>query len=168
MHVNEGVKYVALQAYEEPMPFPQRLSKAMLDKHFGKYSETLKKVYSTISFFDLVVQMPQLANFVKGVLDHDHNCASVNIMPSSVYDKLGLKNLKPSSVSLQMADRTIRLLKGVIEDVLVRVGELDFLVDFVVMDMTEDHKIPIIFGRPFLATSQAVIDVLKRKVTIRA
>ncbi|XP_021751228.1 uncharacterized protein LOC110716885 [Chenopodium quinoa] len=36
-------KYVAPPAYEEPMPFPQRLSKAVLDKHFGKYCETLKK-----------------------------------------------------------------------------------------------------------------------------
>ncbi|XP_021763655.1 uncharacterized protein LOC110728290 [Chenopodium quinoa] len=199
------------------MPFPQSLSKVVLDKHFGKYSETLKKVYATIPFSDLVIQMPQFANFVKGILDHDHNdkkleclvvkekcrdllhdslppklhdpgsftipcminetyfdrvlCdlgASVNLMPSSVYDKLGLKNLKPSPIFLHMADRTVRLPKGVVEDVLVGIGELVFPVDFVVVDMKEDHKIPLIFGRPFLATSQALIDVPQGQVTIRA
>ncbi|XP_021744850.1 uncharacterized protein LOC110710815 [Chenopodium quinoa] len=211
-HEREGLKYVAPQAYEESMPFPKRLSKAVLDKHFGKYSETLKKVYATIPFSDLVVQMPQFANFVKGILDHDHNdkkleslvvkdkcpdplhdslppklhdpgsftipcminetyfdrvlCdlgASVNLMPSSLYEKLGLKKLKPSPISLQMADRTVRLPKGVVEDVLVGIGELVFPVDFVVVDMKEDLKISLIFGRPFLATSQALIDVPKEQ-----
>ncbi|XP_021724855.1 uncharacterized protein LOC110692160 [Chenopodium quinoa] len=197
------------------MPFPQRLSKVVLDKHFGKYSETLKKVYDTIPFSDVVIQMPQFANFVKGILDHNdkkleclvvkEKCrdllhdslppklhdlgsftipcminetyfdrvlcdlgASVNVMPSSVYDKLGLKNLKPSPISLHMVDRTVRLPKGVVEDVLVGIGELVFPVDFVVVDMKEDHKIPLIFGRPFLATSQALIDVPQGQVTIRA
>ncbi|XP_021759489.1 uncharacterized protein LOC110724378 [Chenopodium quinoa] len=94
--------------------------------------------------------------------------ASVNLMPYSLYEKLGLKKLKPSPISLLMADRTARLPKDVVEDVLVKVGELVFPVDFVVMDMKEDHKIPIIFGRPFLAASQALIDVPKGQVTIRA
>ncbi|XP_021748969.1 uncharacterized protein LOC110714735 [Chenopodium quinoa] len=186
-------KYVAPLAYEEPMPFPQRLSKAVLDKHFGKYCETLKKVYASIPFSDLLIQMPQFAKFVKEIKDqHDdkevvnEKCstllrdslpsklvlcdlgASVNLMPYSLYEKLGLQKLKPSPISLQMADRTARLPKGVVEDVLVKVGELVFPVDFVVMDMKEDHKIPIIFGRPFLATSQALIDFPKRQVTIRA
>ncbi|XP_021724901.1 uncharacterized protein LOC110692209 [Chenopodium quinoa] len=202
-------KYVAPPAYEDPMPFPQRLSKAVLDKHFGKYCETLKKVYASIPFFDLLFQMPQFANFVKNIKDqHDDKkvvnekrstllrdslppklhdpgsftipymineiffdrvlCdlgASVNLMPYSLYEKLGLQKLKPSPISLQMTDRTAM---GVVEDVLVKVGELVFPVDFVVMDMKEDHKIPIIFGRPFLATSQALIDVPNKQVTIRA
>ncbi|XP_021760191.1 uncharacterized protein LOC110725020 [Chenopodium quinoa] len=205
-------KYVAPPAYEEPMPFPQRLSKAVLDKHFGKYCETLKKVYASIPYSDLLIQMPQFANFVNNIKDqHEdkevvnekgstvlcdslppklHNpgsftipcminekffdkvlCdlgASVNLMPYSLNEKLGLQKLKPSPTSLQMADRTFRLPMGVVEDVLVKVGELVFLVDFVVMDMKEDHKIPIIFRRPFVATSQALIDVPRGQVTIRA
>ncbi|XP_021776355.1 uncharacterized protein LOC110740186 [Chenopodium quinoa] len=94
--------------------------------------------------------------------------ASVNLMPYSLYENLGLQGLKPSSISLQMANRTSTLPKGVVEDVIVTVGELGFPVDFVIMDMQEDHQIPIIFGHPFLATSQALIDVPKGQVTIRA
>ncbi|XP_021739782.1 uncharacterized protein LOC110706193 [Chenopodium quinoa] len=186
MHVNKDLKYVSPQAYDELMPFPQRLSKAVLDKHFGKYSKTLKKVYATIPFFDLVIQMPQFENFVKGILDHDHNdkkleslvvkekCLDLlhDSLPPQlhdpVYDKLGFKNLKPSPISLHMANRTVRLPKGVVEDVLVGIGELVFPVHFVVVDMKEHHKIPLIFGRPFLATSQALIDVPQGQVTIRA
>ncbi|XP_021769722.1 uncharacterized protein LOC110733963 [Chenopodium quinoa] len=208
----QGPKYVAPPAYEEPMPFPQRLSKAVLDRHFGKYCEALKKVHASTPFSDLLIQMPQFANFVKNIKDqqkdkevvnkkgptllydklppklHDPGSftipctvnekffdrvlcdlgASVNLMHYSLYESLGLQGLKPSPISLQMADRTSRLPKGVVEDVLVKVGELVFPVDFVVMDMKEDHKIPIIFGRPILATSQALIDAPKGQVTIRA
>ncbi|XP_021741323.1 uncharacterized protein LOC110707604 [Chenopodium quinoa] len=116
-------KYVAPPAYEEPMSFSQRLSKAVLDKHFGKYCETLKKVHASIPFSDLLIQMPQFAKFMKEIKDqHDDK-------------EVSLQKLKPSPISLQMADRTARLPKGVVEDVLVKVGELVFPVDFVVMDM---------------------------------
>ncbi|XP_021730603.1 uncharacterized protein LOC110697545 [Chenopodium quinoa] len=142
------------------MSFPQRLSKAVLDKHFGKYSETLKKVYATIPFSDLVIQMPQFSKFVKGILDHNPNDKEL--------EKCGLKKLKPSPISLQMADRSVRLPNGVVEDVLVGIGELVFPVDVFVVDMKEDHIIPLIFGLPFLATSQALINVPKGQVTIRA
>ncbi|XP_021836453.1 uncharacterized protein [Spinacia oleracea] len=93
--------------------------------------------------------------------------ASVNLMPSSLYEKLGLKEVKLSPISLQLADRTSRFPKGIVEDVLVKVGEFVFPVDFVVMDMEEDFEIPLIFGRPFLATSKALIDVPKGQMIIK-
>ncbi|XP_021759498.1 uncharacterized protein LOC110724387 [Chenopodium quinoa] len=169
-------KYVAPSAYEEPMPFLQRLSRVVLDKHFGKYCEVLKKVHASTSFSDLLIQMPQFANFVKNIKDQHEDKEVVNekghtllyySLPPKLHDP-GLKKLKPFHISLQMADKTSRIPMGVVEDVLVKVGELVFPVDFVVMDIQEDHHIPIIFGRPFLATSQALIDVLKGQVTIRA
>ncbi|XP_021731500.1 uncharacterized protein LOC110698388 [Chenopodium quinoa] len=172
-------KYVAPLAYEEPMPFLQRLSRVVLDRHFGKYCEVLKKVHASTPFSDLLIQMPQYANFVKHIKDQHEDKEVVNEKGSTLYviayhlSCMILKNWvckkhKPSPISLQIADRISRLPKGVVEDVLVKVGELVFPVDFVVMEMKEDHKIPIIFGRPFLATSQALIDVPKGQVTIRA
>ncbi|GAV66130.1 LOW QUALITY PROTEIN: hypothetical protein CFOL_v3_09640, partial [Cephalotus follicularis] len=61
--------------------------------------------------------------------------ASVNILPSSVYDHFGFGELKPAEVTLQLADRSLKILKGFIEDVLVKVDELYSLVDFLVLDM---------------------------------
>ncbi|XP_021775703.1 uncharacterized protein LOC110739552 [Chenopodium quinoa] len=173
----QGPKYVAPPAYEEPMPFPQRLSKAVLDRHFGKYCEALEKVHASTPFSDLLIQMPQFATFVKNIKDQHEDKDVVNKKgPTLLYDNLPPKLHDPCSFTIpctineKFFDRvlTSRLPKVVVEDVLVKVGELVFPVDFVVMDMKEDYKIPIIFGRPFLATSQALIDVPKGQVTIRA
>ena len=58
-----------------------------------------------------------------------------------------------------MADRSTASPKGIIEDVLIKVGKFIFPVDFMVLDTDEDEKVPLILGRPFLATNQALIDV---------
>ncbi|GAV78414.1 hypothetical protein CFOL_v3_21882 [Cephalotus follicularis] len=87
--------------------------------------------------------------------------ASVNILPSSVYDHLGFGELRPTEVTLQLADRSLKIPKGFIEDVLVKVDELYFPVDFIVLDIeTPWNRKPqsIILGRPFLATANACIN----------
>ena len=88
--------------------------------------------------------------------------ASVNLLPLSVYQALGLGELKDTSITLQLADRSVKTPKGIIEDVLIKVGNFVFPIDFVVLE-TEPVKnmknqIPIILGRPFLATSNALIN----------
>ena len=66
-----------------------------------------------------------------------------------------------------MADRSMAQPEGVLEDVLVKVGKFIFLVDFVVMKMEEDNQVPLLLGRPFLATGVALIDVQKGELTLR-
>ncbi|XP_062080687.1 uncharacterized protein LOC133785473 [Humulus lupulus] len=85
--------------------------------------------------------------------------ASINLMSLSNFKKLGLGEVKPTSITLQLANRSFKYPHGVIEDVLVKVDMFVFPTDFVVLDMEEDHEIPLIFVRPFLATSGALIDV---------
>ncbi|XP_063948041.1 uncharacterized protein LOC135152139 [Daucus carota subsp. sativus] len=85
--------------------------------------------------------------------------ASINLMPLSVFKKLGLPEPKPTNMSLQLADRSITYPRGIVEDVLVKVDKLIFPADFVILDFEEDKQIPIILGRPFLATGQTLIDV---------
>ena len=75
--------------------------------------------------------------------------------------------LKDTTVSLQFADRSIKYASGVVEDVLVKVDKLIFPADFVVLEMEEDVEIPIILGRPFLATEEALIDVREGKLVLR-
>ena len=69
--------------------------------------------------------------------------------------------LTPTTLSLQMADRSMTQLEGILEDVLVKVGKFIFLVDFVVIDMEEDKQVPLLLERPFLATGAALINVKK-------
>ncbi|KAL6347796.1 hypothetical protein AAG906_026325 [Vitis piasezkii] len=88
--------------------------------------------------------------------------ASVNLLPYSVYKQLGLGELKPTSITLSLADRSVKISRGMIEDVLVQVDKFYYPVDFVVLDTDPVAKgtncIPIILGRPFLATSNAIIN----------
>ena len=66
-----------------------------------------------------------------------------------------------------MADRSMAQPEGVFEDVLVKVGKFIFPVDFVVIKMEEDTQVPLLLGRPFLATGAALIDVQKGELTLR-
>ena len=85
--------------------------------------------------------------------------ASINLIPFSVFKRMGLEGLKPTSISLQLADRSITQPRGIVENVLVQVNNFLYPVDFVVMDMEEGEDFSIILGRPFLATAKAIIDV---------
>ncbi|XP_075473564.1 uncharacterized protein LOC142504581 [Primulina tabacum] len=93
--------------------------------------------------------------------------ASINLMPLSVFRKLGLGEPKPMRMSLQLADRSVKYPLGVIEDVLVKVDKFIFSADFVVLDMEEDIEMPLILGRPFLATGKDLIDVQEGQLRLR-
>ena len=93
--------------------------------------------------------------------------ASINLMPLSVVQRLSLGELTPTAITLQMVDRSMAQPEGILEDVLVKVGKFVFPVDFVVMKMEEDTQVPLLLGRPFLATGAVLIDVQKGELTLR-
>ncbi|GJS49839.1 DNA-directed DNA polymerase, partial [Tanacetum coccineum] len=93
--------------------------------------------------------------------------ASVSVMPLSTYLNLGLGELVHTRLTVELADRTVKYPKGIVENVLVGIGKFTFPVDFIILDMPEDIKVPLILGRPFLSTARAKIDVYKRKFTLR-
>ncbi|XP_075480649.1 uncharacterized protein LOC142521315 [Primulina tabacum] len=93
--------------------------------------------------------------------------ASINLMSFSIYRELELGEVKPTTITLQLADRSLTYPRGIVEDVLVKVDKFIFPADFVILDMEEDHDAPLIFGRPFLATERALIDVHKGELTLR-
>ncbi|XP_047965565.1 uncharacterized protein LOC125210028 [Salvia hispanica] len=81
--------------------------------------------------------------------------------------KMKINTLKPTTITLQMADRSVTYPKGIVEDVLVKVHDFIFPVDFVVLDMEEDMNVPLILWRPFLTTGKALIDIAKGELTLR-
>ncbi|KAL5562825.1 hypothetical protein UlMin_032572 [Ulmus minor] len=85
----------------------------------------------------------------------------------SIFKKLGIGEARPTTVSLQLADRFIAHPEGKIEDVLVKVDKFIFPVDFIVLDYDADLEVPIILGRPFLATGRTLIDVQNGELTMR-
>ena len=78
----------------------------------------------------------------------------INLMLLSIFRRLGLGEARLTTVTLQLAYRSLKHPRGVIEDVLVKVDKFIFPVDFIVLDMEEDKEIAIILGRPFLATGR--------------
>ncbi|GKD37256.1 DNA-directed DNA polymerase, partial [Tanacetum coccineum] len=93
--------------------------------------------------------------------------ANISLMPYSMYEKLGLGEPKPTRMSLELADRSIRYPRGIAENVLIKVDKFVLPIDFVILDMREDTRISIILGRPFLATARAMIDVFNKRITLR-
>ena len=88
--------------------------------------------------------------------------ASVNLLPYTMYKQLGLGELKPTNITLFLEDRSVKIPKGIVEDVLVKEDNFYYPVDFVVLDtepMAESpHQVPMILGRPFFATANAIIN----------
>ena len=96
--------------------------------------------------------------------------ASINLMPYALFKDLGLERLKPTTMELILADRSVRHPTGVVEDVLVRVGELIILADFVILEMESDsskaNEMLILLGRPFMSTAKEIIDVHKGRLSM--
>jgi hypothetical protein len=106
--------------------------------------------------------------FDKAMLDLG---ASINLMPYDVYKTLGLDDIKPMKITLKLADRSQVKPMGIVEDVLVKIEELLIPADFVILDMKDiesggEEEMPILLGRPFMATAGTRIDVQKGILTM--
>ena len=103
-------------------------------------------------------------SFKKAICDLEE---SINLMPLSIIKKLGLGEVRPTTMTLQLVDRSLKHLRGIIENVLVKVDEFIFLANFIFLDVEKDKETPIILGRLFLATGRALIDVHKRELKFK-
>ncbi|CAM8909052.1 unnamed protein product [Rhodiola kirilowii] len=83
--------------------------------------------------------------------------ASISLIPYSLYEKIDMGELHPTTISLRLADRSSRVPNGVLRDVPIKVGKFFIPVDFYVLDMDSEQETPVILGRPFLNTVEAVI-----------
>ncbi|XP_012844566.1 PREDICTED: uncharacterized protein LOC105964603 [Erythranthe guttata] len=129
----------------------------------------MKEIRINIPLIEALQQMPKWVKFVKELVTKGRKlqgnemiqlteqCSAILTRP--LPQKLGDPGeIEPTAITLQLADRSLVYPKGVLEDVLVKVDEFILPADFVILDMDEDREIPIILGRPFLATSRTVID----------
>ncbi|BBN67648.1 transposable element gene [Prunus dulcis] len=153
-------KQVPERVYEAPIPYPERLKPKAKDQQLKDFMQTLSKVQINIPLLDAIKKIPSYAKFLKEV------CSSKKKL-SDLDKRLGQGDLKPTSIILQLADRSITYPRGVIEDLIIKVDNLYLPADFVVLDMDEDLQTPIILGRPFMATARTLIDVEAGTLTLR-
>ncbi|XP_048229539.1 uncharacterized protein LOC125370013 [Ricinus communis] len=176
----EDKKKSPVKEYQPPIPYPARLrqEKEILSNK-RKLEDlrlvTLNEECSAILQNKLLVKRRDPGSFIVPCVIGELPIsgaladlgASINLMPTSLFDRLGLSEPKPTWMSIQLADRTIKIPRGIVEDVLVKVDKFTFSVDFVVMDMEGESVVPLILDRPFLAISRVVIDVCNGKLQLR-
>jgi len=92
---------------------------------------------------------------------------SISLLPLSLFKRMGIGELKPTEVTLKLADCTTTHPVGFIEDIPVEVGGIYIPTNFIVLDMDEDDQVPILLGRPFLATAGAIVDVKRGRIAFR-
>ncbi|XP_059311008.1 uncharacterized protein LOC132062451 [Lycium ferocissimum] len=131
----KGALRPLIQHFKSTPPFPQRLVKKKEEAKFEKFYDQLKQLSLNFPFLDAVKKMPNFAKYLKDLLTKK-------------------KTVQHETVSLTytMTDRSIKRLVGVVDDVLVWVGKFMLPTNFVILDYAIDRDIPIILGRPFLAT----------------
>ncbi|XP_070057577.1 uncharacterized protein [Nicotiana tomentosiformis] len=165
-----------------PPPFSQRLARRVDDSKLEKFYDILKQLSVNIQFVEAFQEMPDFAKYLKDLITKKKTTKNevvnvtnrvssinatttvqkkedpINLMPLAIYKQEGLGMLHPTSMRLQMADRSIKRPVGIIDDVLVKVEKFILPADFVILDCVVDKEIPIILGRPFLATGRALMD----------
>ncbi|GJY46992.1 reverse transcriptase domain-containing protein [Tanacetum coccineum] len=92
--------------------------------------------------------------------------ASINLIPYSLYAALSGTTLKPTRMSIRLANHTYQYPMGVAENMLVQVRKFVFPVDFIILQMEEDDRVPLILGRPFLHTADAIIRVKNKELNL--
>ncbi|GKC16803.1 mitochondrial proton/calcium exchanger protein-like protein isoform X1 [Tanacetum coccineum] len=153
--------------------FLSRLNGYYFDKKKGSYGPQFSEAYYEASHIDNSIPQKEKDQGFFLLTLHINNVAlvdlgaSVSVMPLSTYLNLGLGELAHTRLTVELADRTVKYPKGIAENVLVGIGKFTFPIDFIILDMPEDVKVPLILGRPFLSTARAKIDVYKRKITLR-
>ncbi|GKC36770.1 putative reverse transcriptase domain-containing protein [Tanacetum coccineum] len=157
--------------------FPNHLNSYYCDEKMGSYGLKFSEAYSKALHINESIPQKEkdpgsftLPCFINNVCFDNALVdlgASVSVMPILTYLNLGLGELAHTKLTVELADRIVKYPKGIAKNVLVRIGKFTFPVDFIILDMPKDIKVPLILGRPFLSTARAKIDVYKRKITLR-
>eukprot|EP00261_Vitis_vinifera_P039152 XP_019080395.1 PREDICTED: uncharacterized protein LOC100852655 [Vitis vinifera] len=154
------------------LPFPSAMQRHKVGDKTLEILEVLKQVKINIPLLDMIKQVPAYAKFLKDLCTVKRRIklskkAFLTEQVSAIIENKAMvkykdPELKANTITLSLADRSIKVPRGVVEDVLVQVEKFYYPVDFVVLD-TEPLKkgmnsVPIILGRPFLATANALIN----------
>ncbi|XP_019239461.1 PREDICTED: uncharacterized protein LOC109219456 [Nicotiana attenuata] len=163
----------AVETARPPPPFPQRSQKKnddrMFSKFLSKYTKDIVAHQRRLTEFETIALTEECTSRVQNKLPqklkdpgsftihvrignidvgraHCDLGASINLMPLSLFKQLGLGAPRPTTVMLQLADRSIAHPEGVIEEVLLQIGKFIFPANFIILDYEADELVPIILG----------------------
>ncbi|GJR52481.1 reverse transcriptase domain-containing protein [Tanacetum coccineum] len=141
--------------YKPKIAYPQRLRKEKMEAQYRKFLDMIRVIRINVPLIDVLAGMPNYGKFL-----------NINLMPYLLYAKLSLKTLKPTKISVRLADRSFQYPVGIAKNLHVKVGKFTFPVDFVILELEEDSKVPLILGRPFIYIVDAVIRVKQKQLNL--
>ncbi|XP_070025765.1 uncharacterized protein [Nicotiana sylvestris] len=168
-HIDDILKPVVPKAKalmpSPPPPYHQSLAKQNGEIQFKKFVDMMKSLSINVPLVEALEQIPGYAKFIKDLMTKKRSmkCETIKM----THQTLGIGQPRPTSMRLQMGDRTMKRPLGIIDDVLVRVDKFILPTDFVILDCEVDYEVPIILGRPFLATGKSLVDVEAEELTFR-
>ncbi|GJV04444.1 reverse transcriptase domain-containing protein [Tanacetum coccineum] len=162
--------------YKPKITYPQRLRKEKMEAQYGKFFDMIRAVRINVPLFDVLAGMPNYGKFLKEFINNKHKIEQISAAFLSDESSAILQNKVPpkledpgSFLILCNFNKAFscNALADLAENMLVEVGKFTFPADFVILEMEEDSKVPLILGRPFLHTADAVIRVKQKQLNLR-
>ncbi|GKB33752.1 reverse transcriptase domain-containing protein [Tanacetum coccineum] len=144
-----------LKAYKLKIPYPQRLRKEKMEEHYAKFIDLIKEVRINVPLANVLAGMPNYGKSLKDLISNKRSVEyltladlgiSMNLIPYSMYASLSGNTLKPTRMSICLANHTYQYLMGIVENMLIQVGKFVFPTDFIILQMEDDDKVPLILG----------------------
>ncbi|GJR86092.1 reverse transcriptase domain-containing protein [Tanacetum coccineum] len=161
--------------YKPKIPYPQRLRKEKMEAQYGKFMDMIRVVRINVPLVDILAGMPKYGKFLKELVSSKHNIEQISAAFLSDESSAILQNKVPPKLR-DLGSFLIpcnfnkafscNALADLAENMLVKVGKFTFPADFVILEMEEDSKVPLILGRPFLHTADAVIRVKQKQLNL--
>ncbi|GJZ39770.1 reverse transcriptase domain-containing protein [Tanacetum coccineum] len=172
--------------YEPPIPFLRRLEYHAKEALVHKTMESFKKIKINRPLLKEIRQTDNYAKHMKDLVANNPRTkeeeeirmnpnfnnaladlgASISIMPLSMYKRLGIGKLELINMVIEMDDNTKCTPKGIVDNLLIKIDKFVFPVDFVILDIVEDFRMPTILGRPLLATAHAKVDIFRKSISL--
>ncbi|GJS12670.1 reverse transcriptase domain-containing protein [Tanacetum coccineum] len=146
-----------------------------MEECYAKFIDLIKEVRINVPLVGVLARMPNYGKFLKDLVSIKSSVeylaladlgASINLMPYSLNASLSGNTLKPTRISIHLANLTYQYPMGITENMLFQAGKFVFPADFVILQMEEDDKVPLILGRPFLHTADAIIRVKNKELNL--
>nr|GEW38318.1 reverse transcriptase domain-containing protein [Tanacetum cinerariifolium] len=147
--------------YKPKIPYRQRLRKEKMEAQCEKFLDMIRAVRINVPLIYILAGMPNYGKFLKELISNRHKIKQI----FAAFLSDGSSTVPPKLRDLGI-DRSFEYLVGIAENMLVEVGKFTFPVDFVILEMEEDSKVPLILGQPFLHTTDAVIRVKHKQINL--
>ncbi|GJX86616.1 reverse transcriptase domain-containing protein [Tanacetum coccineum] len=147
-----------------------------MEAQYGNFLDMIRSVQINVPLIDVLAGMPNYGKFLKELVSNKHKIKQISAaFPSDessaiLQNKVPPKLRDPRSFLIPCNFNkafSCNALANLAENMLVEVGKFTFPADFVILKMKEDSKVPLIFGRPFLHTADAIIRVKKKQLNLR-